>query len=121
MSVSSSSRGLGRAAVCDCGTPRTFLLLFFNANSVDPDQTPRSAASDLGLLFLLMSLLLGYRLECVHETRGPWAMIQLTESNSLCISVDAMQQSSSTVTATTTQIRGQISSYDHHLSEICIL
>ena len=28
-----------------------------NANSVDPDQTPRSAASDLGLRCLLMSLL----------------------------------------------------------------
>ena len=28
-----------------------------NANSVDPDQTPRSAASDLGLHCLLMSLL----------------------------------------------------------------
>ena len=29
LSVSSSSWGLGWAAVCDCGTPRTFLLLFF--------------------------------------------------------------------------------------------
>ena len=29
MSGSSSSWGLGRAAVCDCGTPWTFLLLFF--------------------------------------------------------------------------------------------
>ena len=72
--------GSGKGCV---GTPRTFLLLFFNANSVDHDQTQCSAASDLGLLFLPMSLLLGYRLECVHETRGPWAMIQLTESNSL--------------------------------------
>ena len=27
--VSSSSWGLGRAAVCDCGTPWTFLLPFF--------------------------------------------------------------------------------------------
>ena len=27
------------------------------ANSLDPDQTPRFAASDLGLHFLLMSLL----------------------------------------------------------------
>ena len=27
----------------------------FNANSVDPDQTPRSAASDLGLHFLPIS------------------------------------------------------------------
>ena len=31
MSVSSSSWGLGRAAVCDCGTPWTFLLLFLIA------------------------------------------------------------------------------------------
>ena len=30
-SVSSSSWGLGRAAVCDCGTPWTFLLPFFHA------------------------------------------------------------------------------------------
>ena len=29
MSVSSSSWGLGRAAVCDCGTLWTFLLPFF--------------------------------------------------------------------------------------------
>ena len=29
LSVSASSWGLGRAAVCDCGTPWTFLLLFF--------------------------------------------------------------------------------------------
>ena len=29
LSVSSSSWGLGRATVCDCGTPWTFLLLFF--------------------------------------------------------------------------------------------
>ena len=29
LSVCSSSWGLGRAAVCDCGTPWTFLLLFF--------------------------------------------------------------------------------------------
>ena len=31
--------------------------IVFNANSVDPDQTPRSAASDLGLHCLPMSLL----------------------------------------------------------------
>ena len=30
LSVSSSSWGLGRAAVCDCGTPWTFLLPFIN-------------------------------------------------------------------------------------------
>ena len=29
----------------------------FNANSVDPDQTPRSVASDLGLHILPISLL----------------------------------------------------------------
>ena len=32
-------------------------ILELNANSVDPDQTPRSAASDLGLRCLPMSLL----------------------------------------------------------------
>ena len=31
LSVSSSSWGLGRAAVCDCGTPWTFLLPFLNS------------------------------------------------------------------------------------------
>ena len=30
LSVFSSSWGLGRAAVCDCGTPWTFLLPFLN-------------------------------------------------------------------------------------------
>ena len=40
-----------------------FLLIYFieipvfNANSVDPDQTPHFAASDLGLHCSLMSLL----------------------------------------------------------------
>ena len=33
LSVSSSSWGLGRAAVCDCGTPWTFLLPFFEMKS----------------------------------------------------------------------------------------
>ena len=34
LSVSSSSWGLGGAAVCDCGTPRTFLLPFFQQISM---------------------------------------------------------------------------------------
>ena len=33
LSVSSSSWGLGRAAVCDCGTPWTFLLPFLICTS----------------------------------------------------------------------------------------
>ena len=33
LSVSSSSWALGRAAVCDCGTPWTFLLPFFHRAS----------------------------------------------------------------------------------------
>ena len=44
------------------GLPESFLLLpcfieihILNANNVDPDQTPRSAASDLGLHCLPMS------------------------------------------------------------------
>ena len=36
-----------------------------NANSVNPDQTPRSAASDLGLHCLPMSLLWDVRLKWV--------------------------------------------------------
>ena len=35
LSVSSSSWGLGRAAVCDCGTPWTFLLPFLTCTSSD--------------------------------------------------------------------------------------
>ena len=37
----------------------------FNANSVDPDRTPRSAASDLGLHRLPVSLLWGAMLKLV--------------------------------------------------------
>ena len=50
------------------GMSGQFLLLpcfieitVFNANSVDPDQTPRSVASDLDLHYLTMSLLWGAR------------------------------------------------------------
>ena len=39
-----------------------------NANSVDPDQTPRSSASELGLHCLPMSLLWDARLKRVGET-----------------------------------------------------
>ena len=38
-----------------------------NANSVDPDQTPRSAASDLGLYCLPMSLLWDARNKWVNQ------------------------------------------------------
>ena len=34
LSVSSSSWGLGRAAVCNCGIPWTFLLPFFDTDSI---------------------------------------------------------------------------------------
>ena len=40
----------------------------FNANNVDPDQTPRSAASNLGLHCLLMLLLWDARLIWVNNT-----------------------------------------------------
>ena len=40
-----------------------------NANSVDPDQTPRSAASALGLHHLPMSLLLDAKLKRVKANR----------------------------------------------------
>ena len=41
--------------------------MHLNANSVDPDQTPRSAASDLGLHCLPMSLLWDARLKWVKQ------------------------------------------------------
>ena len=37
-----------------------------NANNVDPDQTPRSVTSDLGLHCLQVSLLRDARLKCVE-------------------------------------------------------
>ena len=40
----------------------------------------------------------------IHQTRGPWATIRSSEWNSHYISADAMQQSSSTATATRTEI-----------------
>ena len=40
-------------------------ITVFNVNSIDPDQTPHSAASDLGLHCLLMSLLWDARLKWV--------------------------------------------------------
>ena len=42
-------------------------IYVFNANSVDPDQTPRVAASDLGLQCLPMSLLQEAKLKCVKD------------------------------------------------------
>ena len=39
----------------------------FSANSVDPDQTPRSAASDLGLRCFSMSFLWDARLKLVKK------------------------------------------------------
>ena len=49
----SSRRGSGYLLLIPC-----FIIEIpgFNANSVDPDQTPRCAASDLSLHCLLMSL-----------------------------------------------------------------
>ena len=41
----------------------------FNANSVDPDQTPRSVASDLGLHCLPMSSLRDARLKWVKQVK----------------------------------------------------
>ena len=39
----------------------------FNANSVDPDQTPHSAVSDLGLHYLPMSFLWDTRLKWIPK------------------------------------------------------
>ena len=45
----------------------------FNADGVDPDQTPRSVASNLGLHCLQMSLL--------WDARHKWVNIQITSEN----------------------------------------
>ena len=44
LSVSSSSWCLGRAAVCDCGTPWTFLLPFLYEKNISDDTQSRSIA-----------------------------------------------------------------------------
>ena len=49
--------------------PREKMAKLF-ANSGDPDQTPRSAASDLGLHCLLIILLRASRLQWVKKTMG---------------------------------------------------
>ena len=50
----------------------------YKAISVDPDQTPRSAASDLGLYYFLMSLLWDARLKWV-DVRLKGTLINRTE------------------------------------------
>ena len=49
--------------------------LLFNANSVDPDQTPRSALSDLRQHCLLMSLLWDARLKWVKLLLDRWLVV----------------------------------------------
>ena len=51
--------------LCDLDIPREKMVELF-ANSGDPDQTPRSAASDLGLLCLPITLLGVSRLQWVQ-------------------------------------------------------
>ena len=51
----------GMFLLCPCLTENPV----FNANSEDPDQTPRSAASDMGLHCLSVSLLWDARLKWV--------------------------------------------------------
>ena len=58
----------------------------FNANSVHPDQTPRSAASDLGLHCLPMSLLLGVRHKWVKRLHA-FKILFLVESIILSLDV----------------------------------
>ena len=47
--------------------PRFIEIIVINANYADPDQTPRSAASDLGLHCLPMSLLWDGKLKWVKD------------------------------------------------------
>ena len=48
------------------------------ANSVDPDQTPRSAASDLGLHCLSMSLLWDAGINGLSHTRNVTTKVKVT-------------------------------------------
>ena len=65
LSVSSSSWCLGRAAVCDCGTPWTFLLLFSY-----PTDRPKAVVPLLvflfGALWFNLRCDLFYVLPCVN-------------------------------------------------------
>ena len=51
LSVSSSSWGLGKAAICNCGTPWTFLLPFLEKRSRLTYADTASAQSDQGYYF----------------------------------------------------------------------
>ena len=53
------------------------MISCFIANSVDPDQTPRSAASDLGLHCLPLSLLWDATLKWVNITVNKFSVILL--------------------------------------------
>ena len=53
LSISSSSWGLGRAAVCDCVTPWTFLLPFFLDHSTMVFKSCWSCSSSATLLMVL--------------------------------------------------------------------
>ena len=64
LSVSSSSWGLGRAAVCDCGTPWTFLLLFFCSTDRSKVVVPVLVLLFVALWFILRGDLL-YVFPCV--------------------------------------------------------
>ena len=62
-------RGVWLVIILTCFVERSE----FNANSVDPDQTPRSVASDLGLHYLPMSHL--------WDARHKWVKNENMESN----------------------------------------
>ena len=47
----------------------------YNVNSVDPDQTPRCATSDLGLHYLAMSLLWQARHKWITRDNVPICLI----------------------------------------------
>ena len=52
-----SDRSISNVRVVRLRFDHVLLKFLYNVNSVDPDQTPRSAASDLGLTVLPMSFL----------------------------------------------------------------
>ena len=64
---------LDRSISCTRGVWLVFIIIIFykkkskfNANSVDPDHTPRPAMSNLDLNCLHISILLNARLKCVN-------------------------------------------------------
>ena len=69
LSVSSSSWGLGRAAVCDCSTPWTFLLPFLIFNAIDRRYV-KSFPAHVQAMLSIGTCSLVFALKCLSGLAG---------------------------------------------------